>query len=185
MRYRHIRPVVWREVADCESILDAGAGTGRNIAYYPAGARVACVDLSWQMVRRASARLDLTPAHANLILGNALALPFRSAAFDAVVSTFLFCVLPDEEQPRALREIARVLRPGGKAVLLEYQYSADGAQRALMRMMAPWVEWAYGARFDRQTSRHLMACGWRICEERFLSKDIVKLIVAECPDRKN
>lgn len=185
LRYRHIRPVVWREVAECPLILDAGCGTGRNIAYYPAGARVVGVDLSWQMVRRASSRLDATPARANLILGNALALPFQSAAFDAVVSTFLFCVLPDEQQPQALREIARVLRPGGKAVLLEYQYSANGAQRALMRMMAPWVEWAYGARFDRETSRHLLDGKWRICDERFLSKDIVKLIVAECPDRKN
>lgn len=178
LRYRHLRPLVWREVAGCRDILDAGVGTGRNIAHYPPAARVTGVDLSWAMISRASSRRRESASPATLILGDALALPFKPASFDAVVSTFLFCVLPDDLQPAALRELARVIRPGGKAVLLEYQYSQNPIQRALMRAMAPWVEWAYGARFDRRTTDHLRAEGWRIETERFLSKDIVKLIVA-------
>ncbi len=181
LRYRQIRPVVWKEVAGMKRILDAGAGTGRNIEFYPPGAHVTGVDLSETMIRRALARRSRARGRVNFSVGSATALPFKNSVFDAVVSTFLFCVLPDVLQPPVLRELARVIRPGGIAVLLEYQYSQDPVQRGLMKLMSPWVEWAYGARFDRKTVQHLKDGKWQVRSERFLSKDIVKLIVAAAP----
>lgn len=182
LRYRRIRPAVWREVAGMKRILDAGAGTGRNIEFYPPGSRVTGVDLSETMMRRAMARRSQAHDRVDFSIGSVTALPFKNGVFDAVVSTFLFCVLPDVLQPPALLELARVIRPGGAAVLLEYQYSQYPAQRRLMNLMSPWVEWAYGARFDRQTVQHLKDGKWRIRSEQFLSRDIVKLIVASRPE---
>lgn len=182
LRYRKIRPGVWNEVSGMGNVLDAGVGTGRNIEFYPPGSRVTGVDLSETMLAAARDRRRTFRRQIHLTLGTVTALPFKDQVFDAVVSTFLFCVLPDELQPDALAELARVLRPGGKAVLLEYQYSRNPIQRGIMRLMSPWVEWAYGARFDRMTVQHLKDGKWRIEDERFLSKDIVKLIVAVRPE---
>lgn len=181
LRYRKIRPVVWKEVSGAGKILDAGMGTGRNIEFYPPESHVTGIDLSEIMLAAANHRRRSSRRQVRLTLGTVTALPFKNESFDAIVSTFLFCVLPDDLQPPALAELARVLRPGGKAVLLEYQYSRRLIQRSVMKLMSPWVEWAYGARFDRQTVRHLINGSWRIEDERFLSKDIVKLIVAVRP----
>lgn len=178
IRYRKIRPVVWAEAAGARRILDAGIGSGRNVPHYPAGAEVHGVDLSEAMLGTCRARKRRLNRAVHLICGSITGLPHKTAVFDAVISTFLFCVLPDPLQPPALSELARVLRPGGKLVLLEYVYSRDPRQRRIMSFMAPLVEWLYGARFDRKTTDHLKAGGWRIESERFVAKDILKLIIA-------
>ena len=178
LRYRKVRPEVWRRTSGARLILDAGAGTGRNIPYYPPSAHVTGVDLSEAMLVRARRRAATSSA-VRLSCGTVLALPFKSRTFDAVVSTFLFCVLPDDLQPPALKELSRVLKPGGRAILLEYQYSRHPWRRAVMKAMSPWVAWAYGARFDRRTPEHLASGGWRILEDRFVSGDTAKVIVAE------
>ena len=96
------------------------------------------------------------------------------------MATFLFCVLPTIFSPARCRKW-RILRLGGKLVLIEYQYSEKLLRRALMKLMAPFVRWAYGAGFDRETARHLREGGWQIEEETFLSGDVLKLIVASPP----
>lgn len=178
LRYRKIRPRVWAEAAGARRILDAGIGTGRNISYYPRGVEVHGVDLSETMLQACRQRIRSVASTAGLACGTVTCLPFKNQSFDAVVSTFLFCVLPDELQPPALKELRRVLRPGGKLILLEYVYSQNPIQRLVMQSMSLWVEFLYGARFDRRTPQHLLAGNWRIESERFVSKDIVKLIVA-------
>lgn len=181
LRYRKIRPEVWAGVSTAGRILDAGMGTGRNILYYPTGAEIFGVDLSETMLSAARRRVHKHGGAARLSVGSVTSLPFKSHVFNTVVSTFLFCVLPDELQPTALDELRRVLRPDGKAVLLEYVYSQNPLRRLIMRAMAPWVEFWFGARFDRRTTEHLRAGGWRIEREQFLSADVVKLIVARPP----
>lgn len=95
-------------------VLDLGCGTGwlaHRLRLTNARVRVVGCDFSAGMLRAARAR-DRRVAW---VQGDALRLPFATAAFDAVVSTQAFHWFP--EQPRALREIARVLRPGGAFVL--------------------------------------------------------------------
>ena len=98
--------------------------------------------------------------------------------FDAAVATFLFCVLDDSLQLPALRELARIVRPGGEIRILEYQYSARPLRRFVMHLWAPWVRLAYGATFHRDTERYIPDAGLEAVEERFLFRDIIKLIVA-------
>lgn len=180
LRYRKLRPEIWNLARGAQRILDAGVGTGRNMEFYPANSCVTGIDLSETMLAASSRRLAIAKTRANVDLacGTVTALPFKDGTFDAVVSTFLFCVLPDELQPPALSEIRRVLKPGGRIVLLEYVFSQNALKRFSMRAFAPIVEFLYGARFDRMTSEHLKAGGWRIESERFLHQDILKLIVA-------
>jgi ubiquinone/menaquinone biosynthesis C-methylase UbiE len=101
-----------------ESVLDVGIGPGRGVALLSGnGRRVVGVDVSRRMLRRADAHLTAERARASLAQANALALPFKSGSFDAIVSTYLLDVLSDAELPFALQELVRVLSPGGRLVL--------------------------------------------------------------------
>ena len=102
---------------------------------------------------------------------------FPDGHFDHIIATFLFCVLDTEDQVPALRELARICKPGGDIRLLEYQYSADPWRRFVMRLWAPWVRFAYGAAFDRDTEHHAKAAGFRIAASRFLYADMIKMLV--------
>lgn len=174
-RYKAIRPIVWKGLGG--KILDLGAGTGKNAPYYPKSAQVVSADLSPEMLARARKRIESTGRTPELVVTDALALDFKTGEFDSCVSTFLFCVLPDEVQVEALREIKRVLKPGGTVVLLEYVYSKNRWRRFWMKALAPMVEMLYGARFDRKTAEHMKTAGFDLVERRFVHDDIILLLV--------
>ncbi len=175
-RYRHIRPRVFDVVRNAETILDCGVGTGRNIAYYPPGAKVTGVDLCPGMLVRARKRAQSLGHDVKLTEADVCGMPFADGTFDAAVATFLFCVLPDEVQPMALAEMARVVKPGGSIVLLEYTYSRDPRRRRVQRFLAPWVEWAYGARMDRRTREHVATAGLELRADEFLYADVILML---------
>ena len=162
-------------------ILDAGVGTGRNIPHYPAGAAAVGIDLSQAMLARARRRRDGLGSDAPLAAMDVLRTGFADASFDAAVASFLFCVLAPDLQRPALAELGRILRPGGELRLLDYTLSAQPYRRLVMRLWAPWVRWAYGAGFDRDTHRHIEPAGFRLVESRFLINDIVRLVIARRP----
>ena len=175
-RYRALRPALFAGLSG--TILDAGVGTGRNMPYYPEGAKVVGIDLSPAMLARARRRRDRLGLAVALEERDVRHTAFPDHAFDAVVASFLFCVLAPEQQAPALRELARLCRPGGQVRILEYAYSEYPLRRFIMRLWAPWVRWAYGAAFDRATEGYLAEAGLQIVETRFLYKDVIKLIVA-------
>lgn len=175
-RTRALRPLLFAGLSG--TILDAGVGTGRNLPFYPQGARVLGIDLSPTMLARARRRRDRLGLAVELAQMDVLHTSFPDHAFDAVVASFLFCVLTPELQAPALRELARICKPGGRIRILEYAYSQDPFRRWVMRLWAPWVRWAYGAAFDRATEGYLAEAGLAAVETRFLYKDIIKLIVA-------
>ena len=179
-RYQAMRPVLFEELSG--RLLDAGVGTGRNIEYYPDGSEVTGIDLSPAMLERARRRRDEAGRAAELLEMDARKTTFPDDHFDAVVATFLFCVLDYEDQLPALKELGRVCKPGGEIRLLEYGYSQDPRQRFVMRLWAPWVHWAYGARFDRDTERYVDEAGLTLADKRFLFSDTVKLLVLQAPD---
>lgn len=176
-RYRRLRRDLWSGLQG--RILDLGAGTGRNAAHYPPRAEVVATDLSLEMLRRARPRIVAASHRPALVVSDALELALRTGTLDACVSTFLFCVLPDEVQASALGEIRRVLRPGGRLYLLEYTYSRRPIRRLWMATLAPLVQWLYGARFDRRTREHVLRAGFRLVEEGFVCADTILLLVAE------
>jgi ubiquinone/menaquinone biosynthesis C-methylase UbiE len=175
-RYRTIRPLLFENLSG--RILDAGVGTGRNFPFYPRGAQVIGIDLSPAMLARASRRLPGAAAPVELRRMDVTALDFPDGYFDAAVASFLFCVLPDDAQVPALKEIARVVKPGGAIRLLEYTRPSDPLRRAITRLWEPWVNWAYGAGFDRNTEAHVREAGLDVVELRFVVGDLIKMISA-------
>ena len=103
--------------------------------------------------------------------------PILPGSFDAIVSTFLFCVLDDPLQLPALRELAGICRHGGEIRLLEYCLPAKPLHRFIMkRVWTPWVRWLYGAAFDRNTEQYLGAAGLQLIDRRFVHRDIIMLL---------
>jgi ubiquinone/menaquinone biosynthesis C-methylase UbiE len=102
------------EESGCRRVLDIGCGTGqlatRICGALPRATVVGC-DFSIGMLQHAAARSDAI----QWVGGDAGRMPFRAAAFDAIVSTEAFHWFPDQE--RALREFFRVLKPGGRLFL--------------------------------------------------------------------
>ena len=175
-RYRPLRPLLFDGLSG--TILDAGVGTGRNMPFYPEGGRVVGIDVSSGMLAQARKRRGKLGKTVELLEMDVLATTFPDRHFDAIVATFLFCALEPHQQLPALRELARICKPGGQFRLLEYSYSKNPIRRTVMRFWVPWVRWAYGAAFDRRTERYLAQAGLELVEARYLYHDIIKLIVA-------
>ncbi len=178
-RYRHIRPLMFQGMSG--RILDAGVGTGRNIQYYPVGAEVVGVDFSPAMLARAGARARRLDRKVELRQMDVTDLELPDRSFDAAVATFLFCVLPNEVQVQALREIERTLKPGGILRLLEYVRPKGSYRAFVARLWEPWMAWAYGAGFDRHTEDHVLKTNFEVIESRFVVPDLMKMITLRAP----
>lgn len=111
-------------------VLDVGTGTG-NLAEVLAarGASVVAVDPSAEMRRQAGRKLPGVP----VLDGHFLSLPVEDASCDAVVSTYAFHHLTDEEKAQGAREVLRVLRPGGRFVLGDIAWADEAAREAMVR----------------------------------------------------
>jgi ubiquinone/menaquinone biosynthesis C-methylase UbiE len=178
-RYSFLRPLLFQNLSG--QLLDAGIGTGRNCAYYPPEAIVSGIDTSPAMLARAHDRCPTLAAAGRLYQMDVTDLRFPSGSFDAAVSSFLFCVLPDHLQVPALRELGRVVKPGGMIRLLEYVRPRDTLRRLITRIWQPWIAWAYGASFDRQTEKHVPAAGLELVESRYVFDDLLKLLTLRAP----
>jgi ubiquinone/menaquinone biosynthesis C-methylase UbiE len=181
-RYRALRPRLFEGLSG--ALLDAGVGTGRNVPFYPAASRVVGIDLSPAMLARAKTRGRRLGRAVELREMDVCRTDFPDDAFDGIVSSFLFCVLEPDQQLPALRELARICKPSGSIRILEYNISADPLRRFIMRLWAPWVRWAYGAAFDRNTEGYVPRAGLEVVETTFLYHDIIKLIVARPLERQ-
>ncbi len=174
-RYRRLRRRMFEGLSG--RVLDAGVGTGRNIAFYPDGGEVTGIDLSPAMIARARRRSEKLGRAVDLRQMDVSATAFADNHFDAVIATFLFCVLENDRQLPALVELARVCREGGEIRLLDYVYSRNPARRLVMRLWAPWVRAVFGAAFDRDTERYITDAGLEVLERRFLVSDVIRLLV--------
>jgi len=175
-RYRKIRPQIFRGLSG--RILDAGVGTGRNFPFYPLGSEVVGIDLSPGMLARAERRRPLATASVVLHQMDVTRLDFPDRSFDAAVATFLFCTLPDDLQVAGMRELGRVVKPGGLIRCLEYTRPSGGLRRAMTHLWEPWINWAYGAGFDRQTEKRAPEAGLQLFESRFVHDELIKLLGA-------
>jgi ubiquinone/menaquinone biosynthesis C-methylase UbiE len=136
-------------------VLDLGCGTGRNLPLLPAGSVGA--DPALDPLRRARRRAPT----ARLVQARAEALPFRSQAFDTVVSGLVFCSVDD---PGAgLGEVRRVLRPRGALRMLEHVRSDRPWRARWQDLVQPaWTRVAGGCRPNRDTERTVEAAGFAI-----------------------
>lgn len=178
-RYRALRPMLFEGLSG--ELLDAGVGTGRNCEFYPKHAVVSGIDLSPAMLARAKERCPTLAASGRLYEMDVTALSFPAASFDGAVSSFLFCVLPDKLQAPALRELGRVVKPGGLVRLMEYVRPRGRMRRLMSYVWQPWINWAYGASFDRHTEQHVPAAGLELIESRYVVEDLLKMLTLRVP----
>lgn len=182
-RYRKIRPLLFAGLSG--RLLDAGVGTGRNFPFYPPSANVTGIDLSPAMLAQAERRRATAAAPVELRQMDVTRLDYPDGSFDGAVATFLFCTLPDELQLPALKELARVVKPGGLLRLLEYTRPTGAVRKAITKLWEPWVHWAYGAGFDRRTEEYVPQAGLQLVESKFVSGDIIKMITARPSPQSN
>ena len=100
------------------SALEVAVGTGLNLGHYPPGVELTGVDLSPGMLARARARAAELGRQAELAVGDARDLSHADGSFDTVVCAMALCEIPG--QRRALAEMWRVLRPGGRLLLVDH-----------------------------------------------------------------
>lgn len=176
LQYRKWRPQILADVRG--DVLEAGVGTGRNLAYYQPGATVTALDFSAAMLRRAERRCSRAVCTVEFIQEDASRMDsVPSSAFDWVVAFFLCCVLPEELQDQAIAEFSRVLKPGGRFRLLEMQYSKMPNVRRRQDLFAPFVRKVYGAGFDRNTLEHVRRNPeLAVTGTRYLKNDVYLLI---------
>jgi len=121
----------WRGelLADLEGdVLELGAGTGANLPHHPRDlSRLVLTEPDKHMRRQLEARARERRPDAEVTPASASALPFADASFDAVVSTLVLCSVP--ELDTTLREVWRVLKPGGRFLFLEHVAAAPGTGR--------------------------------------------------------
>ncbi|HEX6291442.1 MAG TPA: methyltransferase domain-containing protein [Herpetosiphonaceae bacterium] len=159
-------------------ILELGVGTGLNLRAYDPAARVTGIDVELPLARRAHVRARSRDAR--VLLGDAQRLPFPDASFDYVTSALVFCSIPDPAL--ALREVARVLRPGGHLVQLEHTRTNRPLPDALLNAITPlWSTIAGGCHPNRDTPALLTQHGWRLMRHERHISGLIRLIEALPP----
>jgi ubiquinone/menaquinone biosynthesis C-methylase UbiE len=142
--------------------LELGAGTGRNLAFYPDEVtRLVLAEPDQAMrtrLRRAVVSTD-RPLSPEVIDAPAEALPFEDASFDTVVATLVLCSVHDPE--RALGEVRRVLRRGGRFLFIEHVAAEDRPPRLRwQRRVEPvWRAVAGNCHLTRRTEAAIAAAG--------------------------
>jgi len=105
-------------------VLEIGGGTGANLpCYRPGTGSLTITEPEPAMVRRLERRAREQAPLATILRAPAEDLPFEDGTFDVAVSTLVLCGVSD--QPRALRQLRRVLRPGGRLLFIEHVRSGD------------------------------------------------------------
>ena len=174
-RYRKIRQRIWKGLSG--KILDAGVGTGSNIPFYPENQQVFGIDLSAGMLERAKAKASSLGKNVDLQKMSVYHTPFSDGTFDAVVATFLCCVV---DQPvLAARELKRICKKDGKIYFLEYVLSKKPVRRFIQKMVTPYTRFMFGVDFTQDTLATLQKEGFQIIQEKNITGDVLKLIVAQ------
>jgi ubiquinone/menaquinone biosynthesis C-methylase UbiE len=176
LAFRSWRRRLWGLVPD-GSVLEIGVGTGKNLPYYGEGHSVTAIDLSPKMLTRAEANALRLGTQVDLRLMDAQSMEFIDGSFDSVVSTFVFCSVPDPV--RGLRELGRVVKPDGVIMLLEHVWIDRMPLGRLMDALNPLIVRLWGANINRRTVENARAAGLRIESVESLGPmGMVKLIRA-------
>ncbi len=148
-------------------VLEIAVGTGRNLYFYPTEIHLTGIELSPKMLEIARRRARESGIEADLSVGDAQNLPFPDASFDTVVATLALCTIPDDR--RAVAEAARVLRPGGRLLLLEHVRSPLLPVRVAQALLNPFSVLLEHDHLLRDPLRHVEGAGL-IVEELERSK---------------
>ena len=144
-------------------ILEIGAGTGSNLSLY--GSTVGALTLTEPerpMLRRLQQRVRAQSPEVTVVRAPAEDLPFDDDSFDVVVSTLVLCGVDD--QPRALRELRRVLRPGGELRFIEHVRSDDPRLARWQHRMNGINRFLVGCECTRPTLAVMASAGFEVTD---------------------
>lgn len=149
-------------------VLEVGIGTGLNVPLYDRTRVTTVVGVDPALHRLARRRIEAAGLDVQLMGLSAEALPAPDASFDTVVSTYTLCSIPDVAA--ALREMRRVLKPGGRLLFAEHGLAPDAGVAAWQRRLNPlWSPLAGGCRLDRDIPALLREAGFDVdVQSRYL-----------------
>jgi ubiquinone/menaquinone biosynthesis C-methylase UbiE len=164
------------------AVLEVAVGTGRNLPFYPRGIRYVGIDLTPAMLAIARDRAHALGMDVDLLVSDAQALPFVDASFDTAVCTLALNAIPDDRA--AIAEMYRVLRPGGKLLLLGHVASHHRVVRAVQRLLEKKLVPIAGDHQTRQPLPILVAIGFRIERQARSKAGIIQRITAVKPAKQ-
>lgn len=157
-------------------VLEVAVGTGLNLAWYPEGVTLTGLDLSSGMLELARERARALGREVTLREGNAHELPFEGASFDTVVCTFGLCAIPDPAA--AVGEMARVLRPGGRLILVDHVAGSSFLVRAAQWLVELASVPLAGEHFRRRPLKLVEALGLLVERRERFKLGLVERLVA-------
>lgn len=154
-------------------LLEVAVGTGTEYARLsadPASGRCVGVDLSMAMLKRARRRIRADYGRRALLCRtDARALPFRSGSFDTILNCYMIDLLPDGDIPVVMREFQRVLRAGGRLVLVTMGQQTPIVQRLWMALFHHFPLLVGGCR-PIDAGRWLRGSGWKVERQEQVSQ---------------
>ena len=172
---RRLRRRLWANV-DGGRLLEVGVGTGRNLPYHPPQREVTAIDISPKLLAKAARKARKRGQPVALGLMDAQRLAFADGSFDSAASTFVFCSVPDPLV--GLAEVRRVLKPGGRFLLLEHVRLKNRILGWLMDRLNPIAVRLSGANINRDTVGNVAKAGFEIVAVDSHMGGLVKLIEA-------
>jgi ubiquinone/menaquinone biosynthesis C-methylase UbiE len=156
-----------------EEILEIGFGTGINLKFYPRNVKkIIGVDANKGMLKQAQKKISDGRFDIELINQNSETLPFPDNSISAVASTYTLCSI--KEINTALKEIHRVLKPGGKYYFLEHGLADNPKTQKWQHRLNPIQNiWADGCNLNRDMKFHITNAGLKIVELKnyYLKRD--------------
>jgi ubiquinone/menaquinone biosynthesis C-methylase UbiE len=139
-------------------VVEIGAGTGASLPHYELARRVVAIEPDASMARRLPHRLEEAKVPVEVVTARAEKLPFPDENFDAAVAAFVLCSVDDPQA--VLAEARRVLRPGGKLVLLEHVRGDGRTGRWQDRITPLHRKMAGNCHLNRDTRATVVAAGF-------------------------
>jgi SAM-dependent methyltransferase len=155
--------------------LMVAAGTGNDFKFFPPGQHIVAIDISPQMLERAAQKAAAYQGTIELRVMDVCELPFADASFDTAVTVCTFCSVP--RPVVGLRELYRVLKPGGQLLMFEHVRSKIGPFGIFLDLMTP-LSRRLGPDLNRDTVGNVQKAGFQLRREENVYLDIVKIIEA-------